>query len=72
MPDSDAPPINQASSFYNERLVQTTNDRGLAHCIVLPSGIDGIDMEENAPVPSMENINMLDATLVSVYEVSPI
>jgi hypothetical protein len=70
MPENDAPPINQASPLHNERLIQSTNDRGPTHCIVLPSGIDGIDTERNAHVPSVENINMLDAALVSIREVA--
>jgi hypothetical protein len=52
--------------LHNECLIQSTGDRGPAHCVVLPSGIDGVDTEGNAPVPSMENINTLNAALVDI------
>jgi hypothetical protein len=37
---------------------------------VLPTGIDGVDTEGNAPVPSVENINTLNATPVGIQEVA--
>jgi hypothetical protein len=37
---------------------------------VLPSGIDGVDMEENALVPTVEKINTLNAALVGIQEVA--
>jgi hypothetical protein len=70
MHDNDAPPINQASPLYNERLIQSTDDRGPAHCVVLPSGIDGVDTEGNAHVPTVENINTLNAAPVGIQEVA--
>jgi hypothetical protein len=70
VPNNDALPIIQASPLHNERHVQTIDDRGLAHCVVLPSGIDGVDTERNTPVPGVENINTLDAPLVGVQEVA--
>ena len=70
MHDNDAPPINQASSLHNERLVQCVDDRGPRHCVVLPSRLDGIHKEGNAPVPSIENINTLNATHVGIQEVA--
>jgi hypothetical protein len=70
MLDNDALPINRASSCHNERLVQSIDDRGPIHCVVLLSGIDGIDTKGSAPVPGVENINMLDAALVSIREVA--
>jgi hypothetical protein len=68
--DNDVPCINQASPLRNERLVQGTDGRGPAHCVVLPSGIDGVDTEGNAPVPTVENINTLNAVPVSIQEVA--
>jgi hypothetical protein len=38
--------------------------------LVLPSGIDGVDMEENALVPTVEKINTLNAALVGIQEVA--
>jgi hypothetical protein len=70
MHDNDVTPINQASPLHNERLVQGTDDRGPAHCVVLPSGIDGVDTEGNVLVPSMEKINTLNAAPVGIQEVS--
>jgi hypothetical protein len=70
MLDNDAPSINRASPFHNERLVQTTDDRGPTHYVVLPSGVDGVDTEGNTPVPGVENINTLDAAPVSIREVA--
>jgi hypothetical protein len=70
MHDNDVPPINQASPLHNKRLVQGTNDQGPAHCVVLPSGIDGVDTEGNALVMSVENINTLNAAPVGIQEVA--
>jgi hypothetical protein len=70
MHDNDVPPINPVSPSHNELLVQGTNGRGPAHCVVLPSGIDGVDTEGNAPVPTLENINMLNAAPVGIQEVA--
>jgi hypothetical protein len=70
MHDNDVPPINQASPLHNKRLVQGTNDQGPAHCVVLPSGIDGVDTEGNAHVPTVENINTLNAAPVGIQEVA--
>jgi hypothetical protein len=38
--------------------------------VVLPSGIDGVDTEGNAPIPTLENINTLNATPVGIQEVA--
>jgi hypothetical protein len=70
MHDNGVPLINQASPLRNEHLVQGTDGRGPAHCVVPPSGIDGIDMEGNAPVPTVENINTLNTALVGIQEVA--
>jgi hypothetical protein len=72
MHDNDVPPINLVSPPppHNELLVQGTDGGGPAHCMVLPSGIDGVDTKENAPVPTLENINMLNATPIGIQEVA--
>jgi hypothetical protein len=71
MHDNDVPPINLVPpSPRNELLVQGTDGGGLAHCVVLPSGIDGIDMEGNAPVSTVENINTLNAAPIGIQEVA--
>jgi hypothetical protein len=70
MHDNDVPPINPISHFRNELLVQGTNGGGPARCVVLPSGIDGVDTKGNAPVPTLENINMLNATPIDIQEVA--
>jgi hypothetical protein len=46
MHDNDVPRINQASSLRNEHLIQGTDGRGPAHCVVLPSGIDELTRKE--------------------------
>jgi hypothetical protein len=70
MHDNDAPPINRASSLHNERFVQSIDGQDPAHCIMLPSGIDGIDKEGNASVPTVENINTVNAAPVGIQEVA--
>jgi hypothetical protein len=70
MHDNDVPPINQVSLLRNELLVQGTDGRGPTHCVVLPSGIDGVDTEENAPITSVENINTPNGALVGIQEVA--
>jgi hypothetical protein len=70
MHDNDVPPINLVPPPRNELLVQGTDGGGPAHCVVLPSGIDGVDTEGNAPVPTVENINTLNATPVGIQEVA--
>jgi hypothetical protein len=70
MHDNDVPPTNPVSPSRNELLVQGIDGGGPAHCVLLPSGIDGVDTEGNAPVPTLENINMLNAAPVGVQEVA--
>jgi hypothetical protein len=70
VPDNDAPPTNPASALHNECPVQTIDDRGPAHCVVLPSKIDGVDTEGNATITGVENIDRLDPPLVGVQEVA--
>jgi hypothetical protein len=70
MYDNDVPPTNPVSPSCNELLVQGTDGGGPAHCVLLPSGIDGVDTEGNAPVPTLEIINMLNAAPVSIQEVA--
>jgi hypothetical protein len=70
MHDNNVPPTNPVSPSRNELLVQGTDGGGPAHCVVLPSGIDGIDTEGNAPVPTLENINTLNAAHVGIQEVA--
>jgi hypothetical protein len=70
MHDNDVPPIKPISPSRNELIVQGTDGGGPAHCVVLPSGIDGVDTEGNAPDPTLENINMLNAALVDIQEVA--
>jgi hypothetical protein len=67
MHDNDVLPINPVSPSHNELLVQATDGGGPAHCVVLPSGIDGVDKEGNAPIPTLENINTLNATPCKGY-----
>jgi hypothetical protein len=38
--------------------------------VLLPSGIDGVDTKGNAPVPTLEIINMLNAAPVGIQEVA--
>ena len=64
MHDNDVPPINLVSSSHNELIVKGIDGGGPTHCVVLPSRTDGVDTEGNAPVPTLENINMLNAVLV--------
>jgi hypothetical protein len=68
--DNDVPPINLVSPSRNELLVQGIDGGGPAHCVVLPSGIDGVDTEGNAPVPTLENINTFNVAPVGIQEVA--
>jgi hypothetical protein len=70
MHDNDVPPINPVFPSHNELLVQGTDGGGPTHCVVLPSWIDGVDTEGNAPVPTLENINTLNAAPVGIQEVA--
>jgi hypothetical protein len=47
MHDNDVPPTNPVSPSRNELLVQGTDGGGPTHCVLLPSGIDGVDSEGN-------------------------
>jgi hypothetical protein len=51
-------------------LILTCFSSSGAHCVVLPSEIDGVDTEGNAPVPTIENINTLNAAPVGIQEVA--
>jgi hypothetical protein len=68
--DSDVPPTNPVSPSCNELLVQGTDGGGPTHCVLLLSRIDGVDTEGNAPVPTLEIINMLDVAPVGIQEVA--
>ena len=68
--DNDVPPINLVSPSHNELIIQGTNGGGPAHCVVLPSGIDGVDIEGNVPVSTLENNNMLNVAFVGIQEVA--
>jgi hypothetical protein len=70
MHDNDVLLISQASPLRNEHLVQRTDGRGPTYCVVLPSRIDGVDTEGNAPVPTVENIHMLNAAPVGLQVVA--
>jgi hypothetical protein len=70
MHDNDVPPTNRVSPSRNELLVQGTDGGGPPHCVLLPSGIDGVGTEGNAPVPTLEIINMLNAAPLSIQEVA--
>jgi hypothetical protein len=70
MHDNDAPPTNPISPFPNELLVQGIDGGGPPHCVLLPSGVDGVDTEGNAPVPTLEIINMLNTAPVGIQEVA--
>jgi hypothetical protein len=70
MHDNDVPLINLVSPSRNELLGQGIDGGGPAHCMVLPSGIDGVDMEGNAPVPTLENINTLNIAPIVIQEVA--
>jgi hypothetical protein len=70
MHDNDVPSTNPVSPSRNELLVQGTDGGGPPHCVLLPSGIDGVDMEGNAPVPTLEINNMLNAAPVGIQEVA--
>jgi hypothetical protein len=70
MHDNDVPPTNPVSPSRNELLVQGTDGGGPPHCMLFPSGIDGVDTEGNAPVPTLEIINMLNAAPVGIQEVA--
>jgi hypothetical protein len=66
MHDNDVPSTNPVSPSRNELLVQGTDGGGPPHCVLFPSGTDGVDTEGNAPVPTLEINNMLNAALVGI------
>jgi hypothetical protein len=70
MHDNDVPPTNPVSPSCNELLVQGTDGGGPTHCVLLPSGIDGVDTEGNALVPTLEIISILNAAPVGIQEVA--
>jgi hypothetical protein len=70
MHDNDVPPTNPVSPSRNELLIQGTDGGGPPHCVLLPSGIDGVDTEGNAPVPTLEIINMLNTAPFDIQEVA--
>jgi hypothetical protein len=70
MHDNDVPPIKPVSPSRNALIVQGTDGGGPIHCVVLSSGIDGVDTEENAPVPTLENINTFNAAPIDIQEVA--
>jgi hypothetical protein len=70
MHDNDVPPTNPVSPSRNELLVQGTDGGGHAHCVLLPSGIDGVDTKGNAPVPTLEIINILNVAPIGIQEVA--
>jgi hypothetical protein len=70
MHDNDVPPTNSVSPSRNELLIQGTDGGGPPHCVLLPSGIDGVDTEGNAPVPTLKIINMLNTAPVGIQEVA--
>jgi hypothetical protein len=70
MHDNDVPPTNPVSPSPNELLIQGTDSGGPTHCVLLPSGIDGVDTEGNAPVPTLEIINMLNTAPIGIQEVA--
>jgi hypothetical protein len=70
MHDNDVPSTLPVSPSRNELLVQGTDGGGPPYCVLLPSGIDGVDMEGNAPIPTLEIINMLNAAPVGIQEVA--
>jgi hypothetical protein len=70
MHDNDVPPTNPVSPSPNELLVQGTDGGGPTHCFLLLSGIDGVDTEGNAHVPTLEIINMLNTAPIGIQEVA--
>jgi Protein of unknown function (DUF 659)/hAT family C-terminal dimerisation region len=64
------PPTNPVSPSRNEVIVQDVDRERPAHCLVLPSGIDGVGTEGNAPIPALENINSFNAAPVDIHEVA--
>ena len=68
MHDNDVPPTNPVSPSRNELIVEGIAGKGPAHCVVLPSAIEGFHTERNAPVPTLENICMLNAALFGIQE----
>jgi hypothetical protein len=70
MHDNDVLPINPVSPSRNELLIQGTDGGGPAHCVMLPSGIDGVDTKRNALIPTLENINTLNVAPIGIQEVA--
>jgi hypothetical protein len=70
MHDNDVPPTIPISPSHNELLVQGTDGGGPPHCVLFPSGIDGIDTEGNTPGPNLETLTC-SMQLLSAYKRLP-
>ena len=64
----DVPPTNPASPSCNEFIVQDIAGGAPPHCVLLPSVIEWVRMEENAHVRTLGDICALDTIPVSIQE----
>jgi hypothetical protein len=63
-------PTNSAFSLYNQRHVQSGENRASTHCDVLSSRMDGVHVKVHALVPGVGSIKMHDPPLVGLQEVA--
>jgi hypothetical protein len=63
-------PTNSSSPFHNQFHIQSGENKTPAHYNVLPSGMDGIHAEVNAPVLGVGSINAHDPPRASLQEVA--
>jgi hypothetical protein len=64
--EDDVLSTNPTSSLYNQRHVQSGKNRAPAYYDVIPSGMDGIYAEVNAPIPGVGSINTYDPPCASL------
>lgn len=69
MVEDNALPTSPTSFLHNRCHIQSSENQNFIHCHMLSSGMDGIHVEGNAPIPSMGSINTYDPPCTSLQEV---
>ena len=67
---NDVLPTDLAFSLYNQRHVQSSENRASTHCNVLFSRMDGVHVKVHASIPSGDCIKMHDPPLIGLQEVA--
>jgi hypothetical protein len=70
MVEDDVLPTNPTSPLHNQCHIQSSENQNFTHCHMLSSGMDGIHVEGNAPIPGMGSINTYNPPCVGLQEVA--